>query len=324
MLSNFETAHEKLIQIILCGQPQLGEKIASPGLEQLRQRVSIFAYLQPFSREDVELYIDHRLRIAGYSFETPLFTPDALALIAEASEGIPRNINNLCFNSISLGCASRLKTIDRATVREVIADLDIGQWLKKSPLPVPPEHGAPRDVPAFLSPERAVSPFAGWMPKVALGLLVAFILGGTLFASLWWPRPTAASYRKDPASPTAPAHAPQTNRLRPATPTEPVVQAHSTVLPTAAADPSSSSTKQAPQPGDSTITVNVTPGRTLLGICVENFGKCNPALLEEIRKLNPRLSNPDHIETGQKIRIPGSGLIAEQPVQASMMARDAQ
>ena len=51
-------------------------------------------------------------------------------------------------------------------------------------------------------------------------------------------------------------------------------------------------------------TIRVAPGRTLRGICVENFGKCDPELLQEIHKLNPRLSNPDHIEPGQEILIP--------------------
>ena len=125
MLSNFETSREKLMQIILCGQPQLADKIASPGLEQLRQRVAIFACLAPLSRADTQLYIDHRIGIAGYDFEAPLFNKEAVALIADCSDGIPRNINNLCFNSLTLGCALQRKPIDRDIVREVIADLDL-------------------------------------------------------------------------------------------------------------------------------------------------------------------------------------------------------
>jgi|SRR5579859_4889578 len=88
MLSNFETPQEKLIQIILSGQMELAEKIASPDLEQLRQRVSIFSELTPFVREDTQRYIDHRLRIAGYTFDRPLFTRDAVALINDASHGV--------------------------------------------------------------------------------------------------------------------------------------------------------------------------------------------------------------------------------------------
>ena len=125
MLSNFETSREKLIQIILSGQPQLAEKLASPELVQLRQRVSIVALPKTLSPEETALYIDHRLRTAGYSAEKPLFTEAALALIADRSEGIPRNINNLCFNALSLGCALQRKTIDCDIVREVVADLDL-------------------------------------------------------------------------------------------------------------------------------------------------------------------------------------------------------
>jgi hypothetical protein len=71
-------------------------------------------------------------------------------------------------------------------------------------------------------------------------------------------------------------------------------------------------------------TVSVTPGKTLLGICVDSFGKCNAELMQEIRKLNPGLNNPDHIESGQKIRLPASGSVDEQPGRASLAERDSQ
>jgi type II secretory pathway predicted ATPase ExeA len=321
MLSNFETAREKLIQIVLSGQPQLADKIASPELEQLRQRVSIVANLQPFSREDTELYIEHRLRIAGYSSDTPLFTRDAVALIAEHSEGIPRNISNLCFNSLSLACALRRNPIDRETVREVIADLDIGRFGKKIPLPAQPEHRAPREVPAFLSTASPAPVFTGWMTRVALVLLVVLVLGGTFYATLRWLHPTAPLHAKTVAPPVAPT---TVNAPPPAAPVVAAVQADSTPLPLVAADPSPSSTEQAQPPANSAITVSVMPGKTLLGICVASYGKCDPALLQEIRKLNPGLNNLDHIEPGQKILIPGSGAIAQQAAKASAPAQDAQ
>ncbi len=126
MLSNFETPQEKLMHFILAGQPQLAEKLNSPSLLQLRQRISIIARLKPFTAEDTRLYIDHRLRVAGYGFERPLFTTQTLAMITECSEGIPRNINNLCFNAMSLGCVNKQKTIDTDVIREVLGDLDLG------------------------------------------------------------------------------------------------------------------------------------------------------------------------------------------------------
>ena len=126
MLSNFETPYEKLMQIILAGQPQLAEKLASPNLVQLRQRISIVARLKTFTLQETNLYVGHRLLVAGYDFRALLFTPRAGAMIAEHSEGIPRNINNICFNALSLGCALKRKPIDEEIIREVLDDLDVG------------------------------------------------------------------------------------------------------------------------------------------------------------------------------------------------------
>jgi type II secretory pathway predicted ATPase ExeA len=125
MLSNFERPGEKLMQIILAGQPQLADTLASPSLTQLRQRISIVARLKPFTVEEASLYVGHRLRVAGYSFDQPLFSPQAGAMIAKHGEGIPRNINNLCFNALSLGYVKRKQSIDEDVIREVIDDLDL-------------------------------------------------------------------------------------------------------------------------------------------------------------------------------------------------------
>jgi type II secretory pathway predicted ATPase ExeA len=124
MLSNFETTSQKLMQIILAGQPQLHENLGSPHLLQLRQRISIPARLRPFSSEETNLYMCHRLRVAGYNFKTPLFTPRAAALIAKHSEGIPRNINNICFNALSVGRVLKQERIGEEVVRECLDDLD--------------------------------------------------------------------------------------------------------------------------------------------------------------------------------------------------------
>jgi general secretion pathway protein A len=125
MLSNFETSSHKLLQVILCGQQQLADTLAAPELVQLRQRISIFATLKPLSRSETAAYIVHRLKVAGYGNSTPLFTPEAVSLIAHYGDGIPRNINNFCFNSLSAACASGKKVIDAEVVREVIVDLGL-------------------------------------------------------------------------------------------------------------------------------------------------------------------------------------------------------
>jgi general secretion pathway protein A len=124
MLSNFESASAKRLQIILAGQPRLAQTLAMPEMLQLRQRISIFAHLEPLSVADTTAYIEHRLGIAGRGVTDTLFTAPALRLIAKQSGGIPRNINNLCFNALSLACALRRTTIDSAMIEEVALDLD--------------------------------------------------------------------------------------------------------------------------------------------------------------------------------------------------------
>jgi type II secretory pathway predicted ATPase ExeA len=125
MLSNFETASQKLMQIILVGQPQLAEKLSAPDLLQLRQRISIFAHLTPLSLTETVAYIQHRLKFAGLESNESIFTQFALALIARHSEGIPRNINNLCFNALSLAYALKRPKIDSEIINEVISDLNV-------------------------------------------------------------------------------------------------------------------------------------------------------------------------------------------------------
>jgi len=119
------------MQIVLAGQPELADKLANPRMAQLRQRISLVSGLQPLSLEETNKYIQHRLRVAGHHGE-PVFSQAALARITEFAAGIPRNINSLCFNSMSLGCALQQKVMDAAIVEEVISDLDISRHTSKA------------------------------------------------------------------------------------------------------------------------------------------------------------------------------------------------
>lgn len=130
LLSDFETPKAKLLQIILAGQPELADKLASPSLKQLRQRIASISGLHPLNLEQTADFIAHRLHVAGYSGPS-LFSPEALALIARLSEGIPRNINNYCFHGLSLAFALRKKLVDEEAIREVANDLDINRLLTR-------------------------------------------------------------------------------------------------------------------------------------------------------------------------------------------------
>ncbi|MGA8075013.1 MAG: AAA family ATPase [Candidatus Acidiferrales bacterium] len=124
LLSDFETSHAKLIQIVLAGQPQLIETLLRPNLSQLRQRIAILTNLEPLCASETSQYIEHRLRAAGSS-NGAIFTSEAVALIAERSHGIPRSINNLCFNALQAGYSEGCDTIDARIVQAVAEKLDL-------------------------------------------------------------------------------------------------------------------------------------------------------------------------------------------------------
>jgi len=178
LLSDFETPTAKLMHIILAGQPQLADKLASPSLSQLRQRVSILHGLEPLSSWEIKNYIEHRLKIAGYIGD-PIFTADAYDEIAIFTQGIPRNVNNFCFNALSLAYALQKKIVDMDVVKEVMADLDITKFTslaqtepEELELPFAAFQGESLPVRANGSQREILSPAdaAAYMQEVAMKL----------------------------------------------------------------------------------------------------------------------------------------------------------
>jgi general secretion pathway protein A len=178
LLSNFETPWQKLMHIVLAGQPQLADRLAGPSMAQLRQRVSLAIRIEPFTRDEVDLYIDHRLWVAGYK-GLSLFSLGARILIAERSEGIPRNINNICFCAMSLAWALKQKTIGREMMRDVLADLDSGLAAEKEIL-APKLSGEPKEGVSQTSNPIALTtestPARGWLSKIGVACLMFFSL----------------------------------------------------------------------------------------------------------------------------------------------------
>lgn len=137
LLSDYETTHSKLIQIVLAGQPQLVDTLRRPGLAQLRQRIAVLAGLKPMDATETAEYVNHRLHAAGWSGEESLFVPDALALIAESSAGVPRTINNICFNAMLAGYLQKQKTLNAEIVKKVVSKLDLELLVRPSQQVVP-------------------------------------------------------------------------------------------------------------------------------------------------------------------------------------------
>ena len=129
LLSDFETTHSKLIQIVLAGQPQLAETLMTPSLLQLRQRIAVLANLKALSPAETSAYIEHRLRAAGWS-DRIVFSSDALDQIAELSGGVPRTINTLCFSALLEGFHRGLETIEADVVKEVASRLNLDSLVR--------------------------------------------------------------------------------------------------------------------------------------------------------------------------------------------------
>lgn len=125
LLLNFESDNAKHLQIVLTGQPELRDKLNQPNLRQLKQRVALRCKMHSLPNvEEVERYITERLLIAG-SDQPNIFTPGAIDLIYQCSEGIPRQINNLCDNAMLAGYAAGEQIIGRHTIEEVADNLDL-------------------------------------------------------------------------------------------------------------------------------------------------------------------------------------------------------
>jgi general secretion pathway protein A len=123
LLSNFETYNRKLLQIVLVGQPELQDRLRQPALRQLRERVSVRAWVNPLSREQMEKYIAHRLERAGGQIER-LFTPRALRVIVRRTEGIPRRANILCHNALLFAFGRHLDCVTHMEAQEAVAEMD--------------------------------------------------------------------------------------------------------------------------------------------------------------------------------------------------------
>jgi general secretion pathway protein A len=125
LLMNFESDNAKHLQIVLTGQPELREKLNQPNLRQLKQRVALRCKMHQLPNvEEVERYITERLLIAG-SNEPNIFTPGAIDFIFQCSEGIPRQINNLCDNAMLSAYAAGEQIIGRQIIEEVADNLDL-------------------------------------------------------------------------------------------------------------------------------------------------------------------------------------------------------
>ncbi len=309
MLSNFETHNAKLLQIILAGQPRLAAKLAQPRLAQLRQRVAVLSHLEPFNLGETALYIAHRLKVAGYGGEQPIFDQAAMSLIARQSKGIPRNINNLCYNSLLLSYTRGHRTVTAEIAQEAVKSLDM-ESLASEPLavaadivatPVAPAtatkaavtRSAP--IPVSINKDRRTKTFLTYdagrkisLPNwpVRSAILAVILLSGTMLLAI-----LGRSESKQRLTPGIFNNS---------------SGAIGTLVPADRSEAATASYDAAPEDtgNGQMITVVAGPQQTLRDLCLRYVGHFDGDLSNEIRGLNPDLKDPDHLEPGQLIRIP--------------------
>jgi general secretion pathway protein A len=127
LLSNADTYQEKLLQIVLCGQPELLTLLRKPELRALRQRVASSCSLRPLSLPEVRAYIAERLHSAGFRGTASPFPTHALEEVVRLTEGVPRLVNLLCDACLAIGCKARRPVVDLAIIEEAASELGLNQ-----------------------------------------------------------------------------------------------------------------------------------------------------------------------------------------------------
>jgi len=136
LLTNLETSTQKLLQIVLSGQPELERKLNQPHLRQLRQRITLRAKTYPLELEEVAQYVDERLRTAGASGRLQIFSPEALVAIHRYSRGIPRVINLLCEHALISGFVDQRIPLGPVTIDEVAREFELDRIEPIAPPPM--------------------------------------------------------------------------------------------------------------------------------------------------------------------------------------------
>lgn len=125
LLTNLETATEKLLQIVLCGQPELEDMLRSPELRQLRQRIALRCKTQPLTLEQTQHYINYRLRVAGANGSAPIFPAETVKTIHRYSYGIPRIVNLLCEHGLIGAFVDQQPEVSVTTIESAVREFEL-------------------------------------------------------------------------------------------------------------------------------------------------------------------------------------------------------
>jgi general secretion pathway protein A len=330
LLSNVETRTRKLIQIVLSGQPELEKILSHRKLTQLVQRIGLRCRTQPLNEKDAYEYIDHRLKVAGYT-GPQLFANKARYLIWTYSKGIPRTINMMCDHCLLTGYARNQKRIDSSIVNEVIEELnnvplvtfdypqdkfkDTLREVSQTPLDrsdeigeVSPELSEKIDEDRFdmidelrmnLSHREASEP-AGEKKRRFSAAWIAIIAGMAILANIFILFVFVGSFKNEFSSKLEAMKTSFQSQL--SNVENSMDKAPSDGKPAIDNDLTANSPAVEDEGEEGIVVVN--KGETLNGILLRVYGKADPKVLDAILAINPEITNPDLIFENQAIKLP--------------------
>ena len=279
MLSNLETSTQKLIQIVLVGQPEFDAKLNDHALRQLKQRLVIRGTISPLTDEESRDYIIHRLAKV-VMVDEPIFTKGALREIIKHAQGTPRVINILCTNALIQGYGYRKRRIATKIIKEVIAD-----YTGKKPQRLWRSWMALAGSTVLLAVLFWFSPYQ----EVVLSHLnltkVMQFMTPSVASRMSLPQETPAAVRESllPVSSSTPALPEQPPKL--------------------AVSPPSPETSE-PAPAVPVTVRTVKRGDLIARVALEVYGSSNSAVLDWIRKNNPQLRDLNRVEVGMQLTLP--------------------
>jgi len=296
MLSNLETSTDKLIQIVLVGQPEFEQMLNQTKLRQLKQRIAVHSTISPFTLEESLKYIQHRLAKVSTEKENPIFTRAALRKIIKKAKGIPRITNILCDNALVTGFGYKKKRVNKRIVKEIVADLEGRKRPSHFNLAYACLVGFLLvGVLYFASPLSDMLSLTMKETKLSLNMLSKKTSseGESLpkqNAATQEPLRTATESQK----PLPPAFPPMDDEIKPS-PTKSKTEAKQSPLPVKMASHVKTSFP---------VTRIAKMGDTLATLTFEIYGFTNEGLIYWVRQHNPFITDVNRIEPGQRIVFP--------------------
>lgn len=298
LLSNIETTQQKLLQIVLVGQPELQDRLRQRHLRQLNERISVRTQLRPLSMAEMRRYVAHRLGRVGGDLDR-ICTPAARWLLLRRAGGIPRRANILFHNALLFAYGHGATRITLPVAREAVREMNDARIRGSWP-------AAPR-----------------WAVAATLLACAGLVLWSQTSGSRPMDRvaiPAPAPVAAAPEPPAAPRDLTTTDRHAAVTPpaaaappaaVAPTNPATARVDPTPAT-PSVPAPTAIDDPSGEVTTVRIFPGATLGRLARELYGADVPEpqlarLMDEILRLNPRVKDPDRILAGGTLRVPAVG-----------------